>query len=212
MRQLLLLATSLVLAAPATSFAQQNDPTLTLLQRLADAPGPPGFEDPVRAIVVEQMKPLTSAPLRYDGMGSVVAQLGSSGPKVMVDAHMDELGGMVRRIAPNGMLTMQMLGGWLDQALPDQRWIIIGSKGPVIAVTGIRDIHVVPEDERGKVLPSAPRSSPVIRSSSISARATRPKPRPWVSAPAIPSCPTPRSRCSMAHRTISAKPGTIASA
>ena len=48
---------------------------------------------------------------------------------------------------------MQMLGGWLDQALVDQRWIILGSKGPVQAVTGIRDIHVVPVDERSKIYP-----------------------------------------------------------
>ena len=58
-----------------------------------------------------------------------------------------------RRITPNGFLTMQMLGGWLDQALPDQRWIILGSKGPVHAVTGIRDIHVVPAEDRTKVFP-----------------------------------------------------------
>ena len=69
----------------------------------------------------------------------------------MLDAHMDELGGVVRRVTKSGFLSMQMLGGWLDQALPDQRWIIIGSKGPVRAVTGIRDIHVVPMEERAKV-------------------------------------------------------------
>src|SRR6476469_8605132 len=46
---------------------------------------------------------------------------------------------------------MQMLGGWLDQALVDQRWTIIGAKGPVRAVTGIRDVHVVPPDERTRV-------------------------------------------------------------
>ena len=46
---------------------------------------------------------------------------------------------------------MQMLGGWLDQALVDQRWIVIGSKGPVHAVTGIRDVHVVPAEERTRV-------------------------------------------------------------
>ena len=69
----------------------------------------------------------------------------------MLDAHMDELGGVVRRVTPTGFLSMQMLGGWLDQALPDQRWIIIGSKGPVHAVTGIRDVHVVSADERTKV-------------------------------------------------------------
>jgi putative aminopeptidase FrvX len=71
----------------------------------------------------------------------------------MIDAHMDELGGMVRRVTPNGFLTMQMLGGWLDQALVDQRWVIIGSKGPVHAVTGIRDIHVLPAEDRTKVFP-----------------------------------------------------------
>ncbi len=71
----------------------------------------------------------------------------------MIDAHMDELGGMVRRVTPNGFLSMQMLGGWLDQALVDQRWVIIGSKGPVHAVTGIRDIHVITPEERTRVFP-----------------------------------------------------------
>lgn len=133
--------------------AQQSDPTLQLLQRLSDAPGPPGAEDAVRSLMVAEMKPFTTAPLRYDGMGSVIAQLGSTGPRVMIDAHMDELGGMVRRIGTNGQLTMQMLGGWLDQALVDQRWIILGSKGPVEAVTGIRDIHVATPAERTQVIP-----------------------------------------------------------
>jgi putative aminopeptidase FrvX len=133
--------------------AQQGDRTESLLQRLSNAPGPPGAEEPVRAIMVGEMKPLAAEPIRYDGMGSVIAQQGTAGPRIMIDAHMDELGGMVRRVTPNGFLTMQMLGGWLDQALVDQRWIIIGSKGPVHAVTGIRDIHIVAPEERTKVFP-----------------------------------------------------------
>ena len=144
---LLLLAATLSLSLSA----QTPDRTQLLLQHLADAPGPPGFEEAVRALMVAEMKPFATEPLRYDGLGSVIAQQGSTGPRVMIDAHMDELGGMVRRITPNGFLTMQMLGGWLDSALPDQRWVIIGSKGPVHAVTGIRDIHVVPADERTRV-------------------------------------------------------------
>lgn len=140
-------------ATAGMAWAQSPDRVEGLLQRLADAPGPPGAEEPVRAIVVSEMKPLASEPIRYDGMGSVIAQQGTSGPRIMIDAHMDELGGMVRRITPNGFLTMQMLGGWLDQALVDQRWTIIGSKGPVHAVTGIRDIHIVSPEERTKVFP-----------------------------------------------------------
>ncbi len=137
---------------PAQSNANSNDDTVQLLQALADAPGPSGFEEPVRKIMVDRMKPLSDK-LSYDGLGSVIAVQGSSGPRIMVDAHMDELGGVVRRVSNDGYLTMQMLGGWLDQALVDQRWTIIGSKGPVKAVTGIRDIHIVPQEERTKVFP-----------------------------------------------------------
>jgi putative aminopeptidase FrvX len=147
---LLALAPALTSALPASALAQ--DRVVQLLQTLTDAPGPSGFEEAVRKIMVEQMKPY-SEELRFDGMGSVIARQGKSGPRIMIDAHMDELGGVVRRSTADGYLTMQMLGGWLDQALVDQRWIIIGSKGPVHAVTGIRDIHVVPQDERTKVYP-----------------------------------------------------------
>lgn len=129
-----------------------QDRTASLLERLSNAFGPPGFEEPVRKIMLDEMKPY-SASLRFDGMGSIIAEQGTSGPRVMVDAHMDELGGMVRRITPTGFLSMQMLGGWFDQALVDQRWVILGSKGPVYAVTGIRDVHVAPAEERTRVFP-----------------------------------------------------------
>lgn len=147
--------TALFVLLATFNFAQtrpESDDTTKLLQTLADAPGPPGFEEPVRKIMVERMKPL-SGKISYDGLGSVIAVQGSAGPRIMVDAHMDELGGVIRRVTADGYLTMQMLGGWFDQALVDQRWIIIGSKGAVHAVTGIRDIHIVPADERNKVFP-----------------------------------------------------------
>lgn len=136
----------------ALLLAAGPDATTGLLQQLADAHGPSGFEEPVRRILVERMRPLSDK-LSFDGLGSVIAAQGGSGPRVMIDAHMDELGGVIRRITPEGWLTMQMLGGWLDQALVDQRWTILGSKGPVRAVTGIRDIHIVPQEERTKPYP-----------------------------------------------------------
>jgi putative aminopeptidase FrvX len=138
-------------AMPMVTFAQ--DRVVQLLQKLTNAPGPSGYEEPVAKIMVEEMKPLADK-ITYDRLGSVIAVQGNTGPKIMLDAHMDELGGMIRRITSNGFLTMQMLGGWLDQALIDQRWTIIGSKGPIRAVTGIRDIHIVPPEERTKVYPA----------------------------------------------------------
>jgi putative aminopeptidase FrvX len=131
--------------------ASAQDRTQLLLEKLSNAAGPPGAEEPVRAIMVPEMKQFATAPITYDGLGSAIGQQGSSGPRIMIDAHMDELGGMVRRVTPTGFLSMQMLGGWLDQALVDQRWIIIGSKGPVHAVTGIRDVHIITPPERTQV-------------------------------------------------------------
>jgi putative aminopeptidase FrvX len=136
----------------AFGVAAQQDDTIRLLEALSNAPGPPGLEEPIRKLMVEEMKPYADK-ISFDGLGSVIAVQGSTGPRIMVDAHMDELGGMVRRITPNGYLSMQMLGGWLDQALVDQRWVIIGTKGPVEAITGIRDIHIVPPEERTRVFP-----------------------------------------------------------
>ena len=147
----LVMLAALAALLPMSAPAAPEDRTRSLLQELSDAAGPPGFEEEVRRIMVREMKPY--ARISYDGLGSVVAQTGTAGPRVMLDAHMDELGGVVRRISKEGFLSMQMLGGWLDQALPDQRWVILGAKGPVVAVTGIRDIHYTPAEERTKVIP-----------------------------------------------------------
>ncbi|MGH3183524.1 MAG: hypothetical protein ACRDOE_16710, partial [Streptosporangiaceae bacterium] len=135
--------------APVALGAQ--DAVIPLLRSLTAAPGPSGFEEPVAKILAADMGPLAQS-LRYDGLGSLIAQQGVSGPRVMVDAHMDELGGMVRRIRPDGYLSMQMLGGWLDQALPGQRWVILGAHGPVPAVTTIWDVHITSPADRSRVI------------------------------------------------------------
>src|SRR5262249_3516232 len=102
----LLRAGIVVFAAASATCAQ--DQTVQLLELLANAPGPPGFEEPVRKIMVERMTPLADK-ISYDGLGSVIATQGSSGPRVMIDAHMDELGAVARRVTADGVVTMQML-------------------------------------------------------------------------------------------------------
>lgn len=102
-RAFLVLTTAAALIAFAAGSRAQQDPVVQLLQALADAPGPSGFEEPVRKIMVERMKPYADK-ISYDGLGSVIAMHGSAGPRVMVDAHMDELGGVIRRIAPNSSI------------------------------------------------------------------------------------------------------------
>jgi putative aminopeptidase FrvX len=137
---------SMVAMMFAVGATHGQDRVQKLLEELTNAAGPSGYEEPVTKIMVEHFKPMADK-ITYDGIGSVIASQGSNGPRVMLDAHMDEVGGLVRRVTPNGWMSMQMLGGWLDQSLFDQRWIIIGSKGPVKAVTGIRDTHLRTEGE-----------------------------------------------------------------
>src|SRR3989440_9383544 len=141
------LASQLVAQKPSAS-APPTDRVVQLLKELTEAPGPPGYEEPVRKIMTDRMRAFTDK-ISYDGLGSVIAQQGDAGPRIMLDAHMDELGGMVRHIRPDGFISMEMLGYWLDAALPDQRWVILGSKGAVLAVTDIWDAHIAPRDAPG---------------------------------------------------------------
>src|SRR5215510_2398821 len=169
----LLAASSILSRAQSVNQAPSQDRVVQLLKLLTEAPGPPGFEDPVRKIMADQMKPFADK-ISYDGLGSVIAQQGTSGPHIMLDAHMDELGGMVRRVRPDGFVTMQMLGYWLQAALPDQRWVILGAKGPVLATTDIWDAHIAPHDAQGNaqrqdlVLDTGARSAAEVEALGIS--------------------------------------------
>ena len=142
--------TGAFVAAPAAG--QNLDGTAELMRALTEAPGPSAFEEAVREIVVREFESL-GADIRFDGLGSVLATNpdASSGPRVMVTAHLDEVGLMVQHMTPDGFIRVKTLGGWLRQALPDQRWTILGRTGPVTAVSGIRTIHVTPGPQRDRV-------------------------------------------------------------
>ncbi len=131
---------------------QNLDATAALMRALTEAPGPSGFEEAVREIVVREFEDL-GLDIRFDGLGSVLASgtYSARGPRVMVTAHMDEVGLMVQHITPDGFIRVKMLGGWLRQALPDQRWTVLGRAGPVTGISGIRTIHVTPGSQRDQV-------------------------------------------------------------
>ncbi|MCH7934504.1 MAG: M42 family metallopeptidase [Gemmatimonadetes bacterium] len=138
------------LASPLSG--QSLDATAALMRALTEAPGPSGFEEAVREIVVREFEDL-GLDIRFDGLGSVLATgtYSARGPRVMVTAHMDEVGLMVQHITPDGFIRVKMLGGWLRQALPDQRWTVLGRAGPVTGISGIRTIHVTPGSQRDQV-------------------------------------------------------------
>ena len=143
-----LLSALVLTAALAWPQSETLDPVEQLLKEITEAHGPTGYEGPVRKIMRREFTPLADD-LQTDGLGSLIARLdGGSDVRVMMTAHMDEVGMLVRRIRPDGYLTFQTLGGWLGQALINQRYVIMTRKGPVHGITGLKTPHVTPQSER----------------------------------------------------------------
>ena len=127
--------------------------TELLLKELSNAFGPSGFEGPVREIMMRELIPLSDN-VETDGLGSLIVRKDSSrkGPTIMLSAHMDEVGLMVKYITDDGYIKFQTLGGWIDQALINQRWKILTENGYIKGVSGIKTPHVMSADERNRLV------------------------------------------------------------
>ena len=128
----------------------------SLLIRLSNAHGPSGFEGPVRELMKQEFRRF-DIELRTDGIGSLIA--GDNNvrdiPNVMLSAHMDEVGLMVKYITDDGFIKFQTLGGWLDQALIGQKWQILTNKGTIYGITGIKTPHVMSSEEKNQMFKRA---------------------------------------------------------
>lgn len=121
-----------------------------LLNEICTTPGAPGFEQKVRSLVLREVKSLVDE-VEVDNMGNVYAiRRGNSDKKIMVGAHMDEIGFMVTHIDDNGFIRFHTLGGFDPKTLTAQRVLIHGKKD-VVGVMASKPIHVMTPDERNKV-------------------------------------------------------------
>ena len=125
------------------------DNTERLLKELTEAHGVPGYEEEIRSLVRNYLEPL--GVIEEDRIGSLVCRQGETGPRVMLAAHMDEIGFMVHHITEKGFLKFVPLGGWWDQVLLGQRVVVKTHKGDVVGVIGAKPPHLLPSDERKKV-------------------------------------------------------------
>ena len=128
------------------------DRTEHFLKELTEAPGVPGYESHVRAVLRRYLEPV--ATVEQDRIGSIIGRrVGQAeSPRVMLVGHMDEIGFMVRHVTKEGFVKFQALGGWWDQVLLGQRVTIKTSKGDVSGVIGAKPPHLLSQDERKKVV------------------------------------------------------------
>ncbi len=125
-----------------------------LLERLCDLPGVAGFEGPVREAIAGIVEPFVDE-MREDTLGNLIAvRRGTSGFKLMLDAHMDEIGFMVQHIDEQGFLSFTPIGGWDPRLLPGHMLTIVNREGnPVVGVIGTHPPHIQKATDREKVIP-----------------------------------------------------------
>lgn len=123
---------------------------INLLSEICRTPGAPGFEQKVRELVIKEVEPYVDA-IEVDNMGNVSAiKKGKSDKRVMIGAHMDEIGFIVTHIDDDGFLRFHTLGGFDPKTHTAQRVIVHGKKD-LIGVMSSKPIHVMTPEERNKL-------------------------------------------------------------
>jgi len=106
---------------------------------LLTLPGISGFEDAVRAHVLEQVRELGEASV--DAMGNVTLTFGSGGPRILIVAHMDEIGLVVSGVDPDGLVRFEKVGTIDDRLLAGRHVTVHGDLGPLPGVVGAVPPH-----------------------------------------------------------------------
>ncbi len=124
---------------------------MDLLERLCTAPGISGFEGDVADIMAKELGQ-TCDEVKCDNFGNVIGRRGNGGKKIMLAAHMDEVGFLVKNIGKEGYLSFVKVGGIDDRVLYAQRVIVKSKKGDIMGVIGAKPPHLQKNEERKKVI------------------------------------------------------------
>ncbi|MBJ7366008.1 MAG: M20/M25/M40 family metallo-hydrolase [Thermoleophilia bacterium] len=120
-----------------------------LLRALADASGPSGHEDRVRALVLQELAGLTDR-VDTDPMGCVDGvRTSTDAPagRLMLAAHMDEIGLMITHVDDRGFAKFIPLGGWDAKTLVDQR-VLVQGREDLVGIVGTTPVHLMDEAAR----------------------------------------------------------------
>lgn len=128
-----------------------------LLARCSNALGISGFEASLRSLIRQELQDFPQFSLTTYRSGNIIASREhpqAKAPRILLAAHMDEIGFMVQSITPDGFLTIVPIGGWWNHTLPSQRMLVRATQGQLIpAQVGSKPPHLLPEAQRRQVLP-----------------------------------------------------------
>lgn len=127
--------------------------TIKLIEDLSNAFGVSGFEDEIRNVLKEKIEPFMDE-VRTDVLGNLIATTGTGELKLMLDAHMDEIGFIIQHIDNEGFLRFAPIGGWDPRILLTHAVTIFTRKGTKVrGVIGAKPPHLLKEEERKKPIP-----------------------------------------------------------
>ncbi len=122
-----------------------------LLKTLCDLEGVSSREDAIREFIRAQAQPIADS-MREDEMGNlIVFKKGkkSTGEMLMLAAHMDEVGLMIRAVTEEGYLKFFPVGG-IDRRVLIGKKVLVG-EGKIPGIIGLKPYHLVSKDEEKKV-------------------------------------------------------------
>jgi len=122
-------------------------------KNLVESPSPSGFEQPAQRVWREYVEG-SADEIASDVIGNswgVLNGSSKSGPKVMLAGHCDEIGFIIKHIDKEGYLYVGTVGGHDPALFAGQRLDIHGRNGVVRGVFGRQPVHMIPQNERGKV-------------------------------------------------------------
>lgn len=117
------------------------------LRQVTAIPGVTGNERPAAEYIAEAFRPYVDE-VKITPLNSVIAHKKGLGPKVMICAHLDEIGMMVSKIEEDGCLRLQRVGGVDPRVLPGMRVRVCAKEGVLTGVVGATPPHLLREQER----------------------------------------------------------------
>jgi len=123
------------------------------LERLSNINGVTGREEAVRELIIKLFEPYVDESYE-DKLGNVIAikKGKKSKPKIMLAAHMDEIGLMVKNISKEGFLQFAKMGGIDDRILLAQKVVVHTSEGDLVGIIGSKPPHIQKKEERNKIV------------------------------------------------------------
>jgi putative aminopeptidase FrvX len=119
------------------------------LKLISETPGVSGFEHKIREFIYKNVKNIGDK-VWVDNLGNlIVFKKGKTDKKLLVAAHMDEIGFIINHVDDNGFLRFHPLGGFDPKTLTAQRVVVHGKKD-IVGVMGSKPIHIMKPEERKK--------------------------------------------------------------